>query len=139
MPLINCKSHLEMNWTKNCVMPDIDDDIKFKITNTKLYVPIATLSTKDNVGLIKQLTGGSQKPVCWIDYKTNTESKDSDDSLTRIYLGPSFQGVKRLFFLAFNSTNIDVASDPVNNTNNKRQSQKIFSSKIEYNQSQCIN
>ena len=30
-------------------------DKKFKITNTKLYVPIVTLSTKDNVKLSKQL------------------------------------------------------------------------------------
>ena len=35
MPLINCKIHLELNWTKDCVMLTIDDTA-FKITNTKL-------------------------------------------------------------------------------------------------------
>ena len=35
MPLINCKIHLELNWSKNCVMSTINDST-FKITNTKL-------------------------------------------------------------------------------------------------------
>ena len=55
MILINCKIHLELNWTKNCVMSDITVNTTFKITNTKLYVPIFTLSTKDNVKLTKHL------------------------------------------------------------------------------------
>ena len=54
IPLINCKIHLELNWTKDCVMSTIADTT-FKITNTKLYVPIATLSSKDNVTLVKLL------------------------------------------------------------------------------------
>ena len=57
MPLINCKIHLELNWTKDCVMSAIADTT-FKITNTKLYVPIVTLSSKDNVKLIKLLEEG---------------------------------------------------------------------------------
>ena len=35
----------------------------FKITSTKLYVPIVTLSTKDNVNLIKQLNEGFERSV----------------------------------------------------------------------------
>ena len=53
MPLINCKIHLELNWAKNCVMPSVARVTAFKITITKLYVPIVTLSTKDNVNLTK--------------------------------------------------------------------------------------
>ena len=48
MPLINCKIHLKLNWTKNCVMSTIADTT-FKIINTKLLVAIVTLSSKDNV------------------------------------------------------------------------------------------
>ena len=48
MPLINCKIHLELNWSKDCVTSTIAD-ATFKIINTKLYVPIVTLSSKDNV------------------------------------------------------------------------------------------
>ena len=63
MPLINCKNHLELNWNNSCVMHGADtyaggDNVNnreatFQITSTKLYVPIVTLSTKDNVNLTK--------------------------------------------------------------------------------------
>ena len=65
MLLINCKIHLELNWTKNYVIFNIDGDTTFKITNTKLYVPIVTLSTKENVNLTKQLNEGFKRPVYW--------------------------------------------------------------------------
>ena len=54
MPLISCKIHLEINWTKECVMSNIAGATTFKITSTKLYVSIVTLSTKDNVNLTKK-------------------------------------------------------------------------------------
>ena len=34
-------------------MPNIAENAKFKTKNTKLYVPIVTLSTKDNAELKK--------------------------------------------------------------------------------------
>ena len=65
MPLINCKIQLELNWGNNCVMYGADTyaggdnandrEATFQITSTNLYVPVATLSTKDNVNLTKQL------------------------------------------------------------------------------------
>ena len=70
MPLINCKIHLELNWTKYCVMFNIAGASTFKTRNTKLYVPIVTLSTKDNVNLTKQLNEGFKRPVYWNEYKT---------------------------------------------------------------------
>ena len=42
MPLINCKIHLELNWTKNCVMSVINGETTFKKTNTKFHVSIVT-------------------------------------------------------------------------------------------------
>ena len=62
MSLINCKIHLELNWTKNCVMSDNDDETTLKTTNTKLYVSIVTLSTKGNVNLTKELNEGLERP-----------------------------------------------------------------------------
>ena len=63
MPLINCKIHLKLNWTKNCLISDNsriadnsnNNNTEFKIVNTKLCVPIVTLSTEGNVKLIRQL------------------------------------------------------------------------------------
>ena len=104
MPLINCKIHLELNWSKDCVMSTIADTT-FKITNTKLYVPIVTLSSKENVKLVKLLEEGFKKPVYWNEYQTKIETKDLDNNnLTRIPLDASFQGVRRLFALPFNNT-----------------------------------
>ena len=45
MSLINCKIHLELNWIRDCVKSTIVNTT-FKITNTKLYLLIVTLSSK---------------------------------------------------------------------------------------------
>ena len=42
MPLINCKIHLELSWTKDCIMSNNGTAASFQITDTKLYVPIVT-------------------------------------------------------------------------------------------------
>ena len=55
-------------------------DTTFKITNTKLYVPIVTLSSKDNVKLVKLLEEGFKRPVYWNEYQTKIESKNLDNS-----------------------------------------------------------
>ena len=87
-------------------MSNIAGATKLKITNTKLYVAIVTLSSKDNVNLTKQLNEGFKRPVSWNEYKTKIESKGADQNLTRFYLDGSFQGVKRLFVLAFDNTTV---------------------------------
>ena len=66
MPLINCEIALTLTWSENCVLTDIKTqtgaaaqggnppreridaptNATFKITDTKLYVPVVTLSTK---------------------------------------------------------------------------------------------
>ena len=56
MPLINCKIHLELNWIEDCILSSAGNSAKFKITDAKLHVPIVTLSTKDNVNLVSQLS-----------------------------------------------------------------------------------
>ena len=93
---------------------------KFKLTNTKLYVPIVTLSSKDNVKLVKLLEKGFKKLVYWNQYQTKIETKNLDNNnLTRFPLAASFHGVRRLFVLAFNDTAVNVPNDPINNTNNR--------------------
>ena len=62
MPLVNCKIDLELTWHKDCIISSADaaagQVVSFMITNTRLYVPIVTLSTKDNNNLTKQLNEG---------------------------------------------------------------------------------
>ena len=58
MPLINCKTHIELNWIEGCILSSAGNSAKFKIADVKLYVAIVTLSTKDNINLTKQLNNG---------------------------------------------------------------------------------
>ena len=44
--------------------------------NTKLYVPVVTLSAKDNQKLSKLLSKGLGRSVYWNDYKTKSENKN---------------------------------------------------------------
>ena len=48
MTLINCEIDLILTWSKDCVISSATEETKFKITDTKLYVPVVTLSTLDN-------------------------------------------------------------------------------------------
>ena len=116
MPLINCKIHLDLNLKNNFVMYGTDtyaggdnaNETTFKIISTKLYVPIVTLSTKDNVNLTKQLNEGFKRSVYWKEYKSKIETKNFDNNnITRFSLDASFQGVNSLFLLAFDNTNGD--------------------------------
>ena len=119
MPLVNCKIHLKLNWSKDCVV-STRNNTTFKITNTKLYVPIATLSSKNNAKLVKLLEEGLNRPVCWNEYQTKIESKNLNNGyLTRFSLDASFQGVRRLFVLVFNNTEVTITDDPINNTSNR--------------------
>ena len=115
MPLINCKIHLELNWNDDCVMFSTDTyaggdnandrETKFLITSTKLYVPVVTLSTKDNENLTKQLDEGFKRSVYWNEYKSKIETKNLDaNNVTRFPLDASFQGVNRLLVPAFGNT-----------------------------------
>ena len=105
MPLINCKIHLELNWTKDCIISSVAGATTYKITSTKLHVPILTLSTKDNVNFTKQLNEGFKRSVYWNNYKSKIETKTADnDNITRFPLDAPFQEANRLFVLAFNNT-----------------------------------
>ena len=55
MPLINCEINLILTWSDKCVLSSYTKATIFAITDTKLYAPIVTLSTQDNVKLLEQL------------------------------------------------------------------------------------
>ena len=80
-------------------------DTKFKKTNRKLFVPIVTSSSKNNLKLVELLDEGFKRPVSWNEYQTKIESRNLDyNNLTRFPLDASFQGVRRLLVLAFGNT-----------------------------------
>ena len=73
----------------------------FTITDTKLYVPIVTLKTEDTTKLSKFLSEGFKRPIYWNKYKI----KHNENEYIRERLDASFQGVNKLFALAYASGN----------------------------------
>ena len=63
MPLINCEVNLILTWSSTCVINDTNGAGTFAITDTKLYVPVVTLSTQENTKLLQQLKSGFKKVI----------------------------------------------------------------------------
>ena len=102
MLLINCKIKLNLTWKKECVLSAAPDDAVFIINDTKLYVPIVTLSQEDNKDFIEQKNKGFQRSIYWNEYKTKEKVEDGNaNGVKYINLDPSFQGVNRLFLMAY--------------------------------------
>ena len=103
MPLISCEVELVLNWSANCVIiyTNVDNQVStFAITETNLYVPVVTLSTQDNEKLLPQLKSGFKRKVSWNKILANPELLVRNQNLNYL-IEPSFQGVNRLFVLAF--------------------------------------
>ena len=106
MPLINCKIKLNLTWKKECVLSTGVGEAVFIINDTKLYVPVVTLSKEDNKDFIEQQNKGFQRSIYWNEYKTKEINENADANVFKyINLDPSFQGVNRLFVMAYNSAN----------------------------------
>ena len=52
MPLINCKIKLNLTWKKECMLSAGAGEAVFITNDTKLYVPVVTLSKGDNKDFI---------------------------------------------------------------------------------------
>ena len=103
MPLINCKIKLNLTWKKECALSTDADNAVFIINDTKMYVPVVTLSKEDNKDFIEQQNKGFQRSIYWNEYKTKEINENADANVFKyINLDPSFQGVNRLFVTAYN-------------------------------------
>ena len=84
VPLINCEVRLNLTWSKNCLLVavterDAENDypaivaptkLEFKITNTKLYIPVVTLSKRNDIKHLEQLKGGFKRTIKWNKYRS---------------------------------------------------------------------
>ena len=100
MTLINCEVKLIWTWSSNCIITTSTGAGTFEITDTKLYVPVVTLSTKENAKLLQQLKSGFKRVINWNKYLSKPELSRRNANLNYL-IEPSFQGVNRLFILAF--------------------------------------
>ena len=73
MSLINCEINLILTWSSTCVITDSNGAGTFKISDTKLYVPVVTLSTQENAKLLQQLKSGFKRVITWNKYLSKTE------------------------------------------------------------------
>ena len=102
IPLINCKIKLNLTWKKECVLSTVADDAVFITNDTKLYVPVVTLSKEDNKDFIEQQNKGFQRSIYWNDYKTKEQEEAGNANDTKYFnLDTSFQGVNRLLLMAY--------------------------------------
>ena len=74
--------------------------ISFTIKDTKLYVPVVTLSARDNQKLSKPFGKGIERLVYWNGCKTKSENKNTTNEY-RCFLKPNFVGVNILFALFY--------------------------------------
>ena len=100
MPLINCEVNLILTWSKDCVITNSEGEAKFAITETKLYVPVVTLSTQDNAKLLQQLKSGFRRTISWNKCQSSIKTYAQKRYLNHL-VDPSFKGVNRPFILSF--------------------------------------
>ena len=75
----NCEINLHLNWSEKYVTAAThvgNQGTTFLITDTKLYVPIVTLSTQDNAKLLEQLKSGFKRSIKWSKYQSKESAED---------------------------------------------------------------
>ena len=122
MPLTNCEIKLPLTWSENCVLTSkaqIDKLIgtgsdenpqfseinnptyaTFKITDTKLYVQVVTLSAKDDNNLLEQLKSGFKRTTKWNKCTSEITHQTKTNHVNHL-IDPTFIRVNRLFVLLF--------------------------------------
>ena len=100
MPLINRGVNLILTWSSTCVITNSNGVRTFAITDTKLYVPVVTLSKQENTKFLQQLKSGFKRVINWDKYLSKPELIRRNPNLNHL-VEPSFQGINKLFVLAF--------------------------------------
>ena len=99
MLLINCKVNLILTWSSTCVLVATNiqnQNATFAITDTKLYVPVVTLSRQENTQSLQQLKSGFKILINWNKYLSKPELLAQNPNLNHL-VEPSFHGLNRLF------------------------------------------
>ena len=122
IPLINCEVFLTVTWSENCVItskatrdadPDADPalaginnptDATFNIKDTKLYVPVVTLSAENDNKLLEQLKTGFKRTIKWDKYRSEMSNQSKNNNLN-YSIDPTFTKMNRLDVLSFENEN----------------------------------
>ena len=95
-PPPRCEVNLILTWSSTCGITNSAGTGTFEITDTKLYVPVVTLSTQDNSKLLQQLKSGFKRVISWNKYLSKPELLRRNTNLNDL-VETSFQGVNRSF------------------------------------------
>ena len=108
---------LILTWSKECVITSMERRVitntrrdtsptnaTFEITDTKLYVPVVTLSTKDDNNFLEQLKSGFKRTIKWNKYRSEMTNQTKNNNLNYL-IDPTFTKVNRLFVLSFENEN----------------------------------
>ena len=79
---------------------NIPSDLKFNITNCKLYVTVFTLQTEYQNKLYEQLKLEISIDFTWNKYRSQVINQTATNNLNYL-IDPTFNNVNRLFVLAF--------------------------------------
>ena len=110
MSLINCEVKLILTWSKNCALAGMTANadanaaivvstwLEFQITDTKLYVPVLTLSTKDQNNFLEQVKSRFKRTIKLNKYRLEMTNQTKSNHLNYL-IDPTFTKVNRLFVL----------------------------------------
>ena len=74
--------------------------LEFQITDTKLYVPVVTLSKENDTKLLEQLKTEFKRTIKWNKYRSQMTVPAQNNNLNYL-IDPAFPNVNRLFVLSF--------------------------------------
>ena len=74
--------------------------LQFQIKDTKLYMPVVTLSKENNIKLSKQLKSGFKRTIKWNKHRSQMTIQNNNKNLNYL-IDPTFTNVNRLFVLSF--------------------------------------
>ena len=72
----------------------------FKITDTKLFVSVVTLSKENDTKLLEQLKSGFKRTIKWNKYRSKITIHPQNNNLNYL-IDPTITNVDRLFVLSF--------------------------------------
>ena len=93
---------------------DNPENATFQITDTKLYVPVVTLSKENDIKFLEQLKSGSKRTIKWNKYRSQITVQPQNNNLNYL-IDPAFTNVNRLFVLSFARTNAGNSRDTFSN------------------------
>ena len=120
----NCEVSLTLSSSENCVLTDITTqaavaaqgnnpaipainaptNATFKIADTKLCVPVVTLSIENDKKLLEQLKPGFKRISKWNKYRSEMTNQTINNNLNYL-IDPKFTKLNRLFVLSFENKN----------------------------------